>query len=110
MTLEFVVLVIAGIQFFIKGFRALKNSHKIRQPKLSTAGEIIGVIGLFIIVGLTRIIGVRGVYDFHAMLIYVLVVLVGILLILVGLQFVIAGYKSEEEIPKWIKWFSKIFK
>ncbi len=110
LVIEFLILVIAGIRFFIKGFYALRDSNNIKQPKLSTIGQTIGFIGLFIVVGLTRIMGVRGVYASSAISMYLIIVFVGILFILLGSQLVLAAYKDQEENSVWIKWFMKIFK
>src|SRR5579863_9696524 len=99
MVLELLVLVVSGLRFLIKGFGALKDHNKIKQPKLSTAGEIIGCVGLFLVIGLTRVLGVRGTYSTSTISEYDLIVFVGLLLILTGSQFVLAGYETEENTP-----------
>ena len=103
-------MVIAGIRFFIKYLGFMKKGIQFKQQKLSKLGQIIGFIGLIIVVGPPRIFGVRGDYSEHALLVYLLIISIGTCLILIGPQFILAAYKSPEDTPDWIKTILKLWK
>jgi hypothetical protein len=105
---EVVIIIVAGIRFLVKGYRFLRRGVKFKQQKLSTMGQLAGFTGLFLVVGLPRILGVRGDDSEHALLIYLLSTSIGTWLIIIGTQLGLAAYKSADETPKWMKWLLNI--
>jgi uncharacterized membrane protein len=83
---------------------------KFKQKKLPNFGQIIGLIGLFFIVGITRILGVHDSNSESATLGHFLLLSVGTGLIILITRLGIAAYKSKEESPRWIKWILSIWK
>lgn len=108
--LEVIIIVVAAIRYLVKGYGFVSRGIKFEQPKLSSTGQIVGLIGLFLVVGLPRIAGVRDDYSEHGLVIYLVMTSIGTLLIVIGTQLGLAAYRSKEKSSKWVRGVSNILK
>jgi len=107
---EVIIIVIAAIRYLVKGYGFVRRGIKFKQQQLSSVGQIIGLIGLFTVVALPRILGVRDDYSEHGLLIYLMMTSIGTALIIIGTQLGLAAYKAEEENSQWIRWIVHLWR
>ncbi len=106
---ELTVFLVVAIMLFTKIVGLLRLGIKMKQRKLANDGQAIGFIGMLVAGVLPQTVGIQYGASDKAQLIEVLLFLIGFWLIIIGLQ-VILAYKTEEDIPHWMKTISHLWR
>lgn len=100
---EIVGIIVIAISQIKKLNRLARIRVELKHLRLETTGRTLALLGPILALFLPQTFHVQHDFSDRAGLIYFFAIAIGFSVFIIGIQFRMLAYKSDEEIPKWIR-------